>query len=229
MTILVDKQIREAIESGLISIDPYDPSLIQSNSLDIRLGNTESRYVAPGYNCVINPADETPRSVSRQVDKILIRPGEFLLAESLEYIKIPKDVVAFVVGKSSTGRLGVDMENAGLVDSGFEGTITFEMFNKTKSHTYSFPVGFPIAQMVFFSCEIVELAYNERATSRYVGQRGATPYRICNNDTAVQGTGNETEGETSTISTIVDFFTAPKRRKPGRRASNSDGAGVQDQ
>lgn len=229
MTILVDKQIREAIEGGLISIDPFDPSLIQSNSLDIRLGNTECRYVAPGYNCVINPADEAPRSVSRSVDKITLRPGEFLLVESMEYFKIPSNIVGIVMGKSSTGRLGVDVENAGLIDSGFEGTITLEMFNKTKSHTYSFPVGFPIAQVVFYSCEMVETAYNERTTSRYIGQRGATPYRVKSNDTTIQGTGNETEGETSTIETIVDFFTAPKRRKSSRRTSNSDATGVQDQ
>lgn len=213
MTILVDKTLRETIEAGTISIDPFDPSLIQPNSLDVRLGNTDCRYVAPGYNCVIDLAHEAPRSVSRQVDKIVIRPGEFLLVETMEYIKLPSNIYGEIMGKSSTGRLGVDVENAGLVDSGFEGTLTLELFNKTKSHTYSIPPGFPIAQIVFYSCDEVEKSYSQRKSARYLGQRGATPYRVKVNDSDDTGTQHEAHGEATAFGKAVDYFSSRKRGK----------------
>lgn len=213
MTLLVDKALREAITNGTIGIDPFDPSLIQPNSLDVRLGNTECRYVASGYNCVINPADEAPRSVSRQVDKVVIKPGEFILVETMEYVKLPSSIYGIIMGKSSTGRLGIDVENAGLVDSGFEGTLTLELYNKTKSHVYSLPPGFPIAQLVLYSCDEVETPYSERKSARYLGQRGATPFRVKKNDSDDTGTQHEAHGETSTFGKAVDYFSSRKRGK----------------
>ena len=230
MSILVDKTLRTAIETGTISIDPYDPSLIQPNSLDVRLGNTECRYVAPGYNCVINPADDAPRSVSRQVDKIVIKPGEFILVETMEYIKLPSTIYGEIMGKSSTGRLGIDVENAGLVDSGFEGTLTLELYNKTKNHTYALLPGFPIAQIVFYPCDEVETPYCSKTTARYCGQRGATPYRKPVYDTDDRGASNEAHGETSAIGKVIDHFSPRKRRKgAGRNSSTSTDSGEQDQ
>lgn len=230
MTILVDSQLRVAIEMGTILVDPYDPLLIQPNSLDVRLGNTECRYVAPGYNCVINPADEAPRSVSRQVDKVIIKPGEFILVETMEYIKLPSNIYGEIMGKSSTGRLGIDVENAGLVDSGFEGTLTLELYNKTKNHTYALPPGFPIAQIVFYPCDEVETPYNMKKTSRYNGQRGATPYRVITHDTDDRGTSSEVHGEATAFGKIVDHFSPRKRRKGagGNKRPSAD-SGEQDE
>ena len=208
-----DKEIREAIDSGRLVIDPFDPSLIQPNSLDVRLGGTESRYVTTGYNNIINLANDAPRNVSRQVDEVLIRPGEFVLVETLEYIEMPNDMYGMVIGKSSSGRLGIDTENAGLIDSGFKGTITLELYNKQRTISYRIPVGFEIAQIAFFECNEVETPYGSSTTSRYQGQRGATAYRVKQNDTAHQGTADKTDGETSTFGKAIDIFSARKRRK----------------
>lgn len=230
MSILVDKVLREAITAGTIYVDPFDPSFIQPNSLDVRLGNTECRYVAPGFSCTINPADEAPRSVSRQVDKIVIKPGEFILVETMEYIKLPSNIYGEIMGKSSTGRLGLDVENAGLVDSGFEGTLTLELYNKTKSHTYSIPVGFPIAQIVFYTCDEVEAAYCDRTTARYCGQRGATPYRVQPTyDSNDRTASSEADREAITFRKAVDHFASRKRRKgSSRNTGDSADSGKQD-
>lgn len=230
MSILVDKNLKDAIATGTILVDPFDPSLIQPNSLDVRLGNTECRYIAPGYNCVINPADEAPRSVSRQVDKVVIKPGEFILVETMEYFKLPSTIYGEIMGKSSTGRLGIDVENAGLIDSGFEGTLTLELYNKTKSHTYTLPPGFPIAQIVFYPCDEVETPYNMKSTSRYNGQRGATPYRVQTHDTDDRGASSEAYGETTAFGKAIDHFRARKRGKGsgGAKRSSAD-SGEQDE
>jgi dCTP deaminase len=214
MAILEDRTLREAIESAHLSVDPFDPSLIQANSLDVRLGNTECHYIPSGYNRnIINPADEAPRSVSRQVDRVVIHPGDFILVDTMEYFKLPSDIYGIVMGKSSIGRLGLDVENAGLIDSGFEGSITLELSNKNPLYTFVLSPGYPIAQIVFDSCEEVETPYNLRTTSRYNGQRGATPFRVNSNDSIIQGTQHETDGTPSSIAGIIDHFSPGKRRK----------------
>ena len=225
MTILVDSQLRVAIEMGTILVDPYDPLLIQPNSLDVRLGNTECRYIAPGYNCVINPADEAPRSVSRQVDKVVIKPGEFILVETMEYFKLPSTIYGEIMGKSSTGRLGIDVENAGLIDSGFEGTLTLELYNKTKSHTYTLSPGFPIAQIVFYPCDEVEMSYSQRKTARYLGQRGATPYRIQTYDANDRTASGEADGTDSAFGKAIDYFSSRKRKGSSGSKRNSTDSG----
>ena len=219
--ILEDRRIREAIQTGKLSLDPFEPSLIQPNSIDVRLGNTECQYVASGYSNVINLADDAPRSVSRQVDEVIIRPGEFKLVETLEYFKLPNDIFGMVVGKSSTGRLGVDVENAGLIDSGFEGTITLELYNKQKSIGYKIPVGYPIAQVVFFECNEVEVPYCNKTSARYCGQRGATPYRKIINVTNDRTASGEADGENSALGKVIDHFSPRKRRKGSGRVSGS--------
>ena len=62
-------------------------------------------------------------------DSIVIPPKSFILATTREYVKIPNDLVAFVEGRSSIGRMGLFIQNAGWVDPGFEGQITLELFN----------------------------------------------------------------------------------------------------
>lgn len=57
-------------------------------------------------------------------DGIEIQPGEFMLATTMEYIRIPNDCAAFVHGRSSIGRLGLTVQNAGFIDPGFHGEIT---------------------------------------------------------------------------------------------------------
>ena len=64
-----------------------------------------------------------------QAAKIVIPPQSFLLATTNEYIKLPNNITAFVEGRSSIGRMGLFIQNAGWVDAGFEGRITLELFN----------------------------------------------------------------------------------------------------
>ena len=112
--ILVDWQIEDRIRRGHIKVHPYDPGLIQPNSLDIRLGSHFVWYT-PG-DTVIDPYEkETICAKTEELvaDSIVLAPGQFLLAETLEEIELPDDVVASIEGKSSIARLGLNSTRRG--------------------------------------------------------------------------------------------------------------------
>ena len=121
--ILVDWQLLDRIARGHIRIDPYDPKLVQPNSVDIRLGNHFVWY--KGGSEVIDPYN--PDSVSSDVeethaDTFILNPGQFVLAETLECIELPDNIVATIEGKSSIARLGVTLhQTGGWIDAGFPG------------------------------------------------------------------------------------------------------------
>ncbi|MDD1718035.1 MAG: 2'-deoxycytidine 5'-triphosphate deaminase, partial [Methanoregulaceae archaeon] len=103
--ILVDWQLLDRIRHGYIFIEPFDPGLVQPNSIDIRLGNhfvwyEEGEEVIDPYvkGTIVEKTAET------RADSIVLRPGRFLLAETLETIGLPDNIVASIEGKSSIAR-----------------------------------------------------------------------------------------------------------------------------
>lgn len=114
--ILHDEAIIDAMEGGKIEIDPYpDPDQIQPASVDLRLGQH------------FNHPFETGKFTAQQMT---LEPGECLLARTEENIKVPDDMVAFVTGRSTVGRMFVTVhQTAGLIDPGYEGWITLEVAN----------------------------------------------------------------------------------------------------
>ncbi|KDE56426.1 dCTP deaminase [Methanoculleus sp. MH98A] len=180
--ILVDWQIEDRIRRGHIRVDPFEPGLIQPNSLDIRLGSHFVWYV-PGKT-VIDPYDsetvcrDTEETVA---DSIVLAPGRFLLAETLEAIELPDDVVASIEGKSSIARLGVELhQTGGWIDAGFRGTITLEMCN-VNSRPVKVYAGMPIGQLVFYRTDRAARPYNMKQDAKYMDQRQATLSRYHEN------------------------------------------------
>ncbi len=180
--ILVDWQIEDHIKRGFIKVDPYDPALIQPNSLDIRLGNHFVWYV-PGDD-VIDPFER--ESVCAEVeemtaDSIVLAPGQFVLAETYEAIELPDKIVASIEGKSSIARLGVELhQTGGWIDAGFRGTITLEMCN-VNSRPVKMYAGMPIGQLVFYTTERAARPYNCKGDAKYMDQRQATLSRYHEN------------------------------------------------
>ena len=101
-------------------------------------------------------------------------PGQFVLATTLEYFKLPDNLTAFVEGRSSIGRLGVFIQNAAWVDPGFEGEITLELFNANRC-AVELQSGRRVGQLVF--AQLDEHALNPY-NGKYQRQRGATGSRI---------------------------------------------------
>jgi dCTP deaminase len=173
--ILVDWQILDRITRGSINIDPYDPRLVQPNSLDIRLGNHFVWYT--GSSEVIDPYNKD--SVSSGIEEVhadsfILNPGQFVLAETLECIGLPDNVVATIEGKSSIARLGITLhQTGGWIDAGFRGTITLEMAN-VNSRPVKVYAGMPIGQLVFYTTERAEKPYDKKGDAKYLDQRQAT-------------------------------------------------------
>jgi len=180
--ILVDWQIEDRIRHGFIKVEPYEPGLIQPNSLDIRLGSHFVWYV-PG-EAVIDPYEK--ESVCSDVeemvaDSIVLQPGQFLLAETLETIELPDDVVASIEGKSSIARLGIELhQTGGWIDAGFRGTITLEMCN-VNARPVRIYAGMPIGQLVFYRTDRAARPYYMKRDAKYMDQRQATLSRYHEN------------------------------------------------
>lgn len=183
--ILSDKDIKRYIDKGSISINPQPE--IEGSSVDLTLADKfkrvvpnapevpeheESTYIDPKYQ-------QNIVNISLDDDMtFMIHPGEMILAATNEYIKIDGTVSAFVQGRSSYARMGLAIEIAGYVDSGFEGTITLEMVNTSKYPIKLYP-GEKICQIIFMPMSSEpDVPYNKKKSAKYMGQIDPEESRI---------------------------------------------------
>jgi dCTP deaminase len=184
MSVLVDWELNELIKDGTIGIMPLGKGAIQSNSIDVRLGNNFACYDVNYAGVEIDPYDEDSTRlglIAQTTDRILLIKGAFLLAETMETIKLPDNICATIEGKSSMARLGITVhQTGGWIDCGFEGTITMEMTNEN-IRPIVLTAGMPIAQIVFYKTETAQLPYHARVSAKYNKQSGATGSRFYKN------------------------------------------------
>ena len=170
--ILSDKTILELLDRGTLGISPLEPGQIQPASVDIRLGNTFS--IVEDSSSGIITLEREIHYKSIQTDTYLLLPGQFVLATTMEYVRLPDDLTAFVEGRSSLGRMGLFIQNAGWVDPGFHGEITLELFNANRC-AIQLQAGRRIGQLVFSRMDGPALhPYN----GKYQGQTGATGSKV---------------------------------------------------
>ncbi len=170
--ILSDKTIFRMLKEKTLIIEPVEEEQIQPASVDIRLGDTFS-IVEDSPNGIITMQNEiTYKTI--QTDRYILLPGQFVLATTLEYFVMPNDLTAFVEGRSSLGRMGLFIQNAGWVDPGFEGEITLELFNANRCAIELQP-GRRVGQLVF--AQLDDTALNPYK-GKYQGQKGATGSRV---------------------------------------------------
>ncbi len=181
-SVLSDGTIRELVAAGRIAIDPWDPGMIQPASVDLRLG--DSFRVFHNHRTSAIDLRDPPGNLTEEVvpapgEPFVIHPGEFCLGRTLEWVRIPNDIVARIEGKSSLGRLGLIVHaTAGFCDPGFEGTLTLELNNLTRVPIKLYP-SLPIAQLSFMALDRpAETPYGSPGLgSHYQGQRAATESR----------------------------------------------------
>ena len=144
---------------------------IGPSSVDLTLSPSYAK-LNPPIN-VINPENELVYDKFTS-DRYKMNPHEFILASTNEYIRVPEDMAAYVEGRSSIGRLGLQVQNAGFIDAGFRGQITLELQNQSK-HFIRLYSGMRICQLVY--CQMTtpcSSPYN----GKYQFQKGATFSRI---------------------------------------------------
>jgi dCTP deaminase len=177
--VLSDRTIRTEIDAGRITIDPYDPTLIQPSSVDVRVDSRFRVFHNARYPFidVRQPMEDLTELVEIQGDApFILHPGEFVLGQTLEHVTLPDDLVARLEGKSSLGRLGLLIHStAGFVDSGFSGNLTLELSN-VANLPIALYFGMKIGQISFFRMSsAVERPYGSKELgSKYQGQSEPT-------------------------------------------------------
>lgn len=170
--ILSDQTLQEMIASGELGVSPLTDESIQPASIDCRLGNHFLVVEDRQMQTIDLNTEITYREI--EGDSITIPPHSFLLATTLETVKLPDNLTAFVEGRSSIGRIGLFIENAGWVDPGFEGQITLELYN-ANSLPIRLEAGRRICQLVF--CRMDQTA-QAPYRGKYQGQRRATGSQV---------------------------------------------------
>ncbi len=180
--LLSDRDLLDEIDNGRLGLDPFDPTLIQPSSIDVRLdrmfrvfNNSKYTHIDPS----IQQDDLTSLVEPKGEDPFVLHPGEFVLGSTFEAVTLPDDIAGRLEGKSSLGRLGLlTHSTAGFVDPGFSGHITLELSNVANLPIVLWP-GMKIGQLCLFRLSSPSMHPYGSAIygSRYQGQRGPTPSR----------------------------------------------------
>ncbi|MBA2419495.1 MAG: dCTP deaminase [Nocardioidaceae bacterium] len=178
--LLSDRDILAEIHGDRIVLDPYEPSMLQPSSIDVRLDKffrvfENHRY--PHIDPAEDQAELTQEVIAEGGEPFIMHPGEFVLGSTYEQVSLPDDVAARLEGKSSLGRLGLlTHATAGFIDPGFSGHVTLELANVATLPIKLYP-GMKIGQLCFFRLSSpAEHPYgSSKYASRYQGQRGPTP------------------------------------------------------
>jgi dCTP deaminase len=163
--ILSDLRILEEMEKGTIVVTPYNRDCLGSNSYDVHLGKylalyTDTELDAKKHNMIEH--FEIPD------EGFLLMPDKFYLGVTEEYTESHAHI-PFLEGKSSTGRLGIDIHaTAGKGDVGFCGNWTLEISVKMPVRVYA---GMPIGQLIYFPADgEILVPYNTKKNAKYSGQ-----------------------------------------------------------
>src|SRR6188474_3012681 len=177
--VLSDRTIRAEIDAGRIAFDPYDPSLIQPSSVDVRVDRSFRVFhnARHPFIDVRKAQEDLTELVTVPGDEpFILHPGEFVLGRTLEWVELPDDIVARLEGRSSLGRLGLLIHStAGYVDPGWKGTLTLELSN-VANLPIALYAGMRIGQISFFRMSSpVERPYGSKELgSKYQGQSEPT-------------------------------------------------------
>src|SRR4029078_1444539 len=128
-----DATIARYLAEGKVEIDPYDESLLQPSSVDVRVDRLFRVFHNNRYTFIDVKAEQSELTELVEVDDehpFVLHPGEFVLGSTLERLPPPDDLVARLEGKSSLGRLGLLIHStAGFIDPGWDGHVTLELAN----------------------------------------------------------------------------------------------------
>lgn len=184
MSIKSDRWIRRMAQ-GHGMIEPYEDAQVRKGTIsygvssygyDMRVAN-EFKIFTNVNNAIVDPKQFDDRSfVNFEGDVCIVPPNSFALARSVEYFRIPRNVMTLCVGKSTYARCGI-ITNVTPFEPEWEGFVTLEISNTTPLPAKVY-AGEGIAQVIFFEAdEPCETSYADRK-GKYQGQVGVTPPRL---------------------------------------------------
>ena len=160
--ILSDKKILEGLEDGSIVIEPFDSSCLGTNSYDVHLGPTLAIY----KDHILDAKKHNQIEMLEIPDEgFVLHPNTLYLGVTIEYTET-HNAVPFLEGKSSVGRLGIDIHaTAGKGDVGFCNTWTLEISCTHPVRVYG---GMPIGQLIYFRVDgEIQNYYNKKQNAKY--------------------------------------------------------------
>ncbi|MEX2723397.1 MAG: dCTP deaminase [Candidatus Freyarchaeota archaeon] len=152
---------------------------IAHGSVDLRLG-TEFIITKRTKYHLLDPMQENIESQIEQYQdkiyigykrKLILQPHQFILGSTLEYIKLPNDLLGYVIGRSSWGRVGLIIATATMVGPGFSGSLTLELVNLGEANLALYP-GTRIAQLVLHTMDDEDKGYISKPEAKYIGAVG---------------------------------------------------------
>ncbi len=183
MSIKSDKWIRRMAEQGMI--EPFEPGQVRGNEggriisygtssygYDVRCSE-EFKVFTNIYSATVDPKEFDEKSfVDIHGDYCIIPPNSFALARTVEYFRIPRNVLTVCLGKSTYARCGI-IVNVTPLEPEWEGHVTLEFSNTTNLPAKIY-ANEGVAQMLFFeSDEVCDVSYRDRG-GKYQGQKGVT-------------------------------------------------------
>ncbi len=178
--LLADHQIRHLAQSQAM-IDPFVEKQTKEGVISYGLSSfgydaraaKEFKIFTNVDNAMVDPKDFSHQSfVNRSVDVCVIPPNSFALTHTVEYFRIPKDVLVICLGKSTYARCGL-IVNVTPLEPGWEGHVTLEISNTTPLPAKVY-ANEGVAQFLFFKGSAAcEVSYADRK-GKYMGQRGVT-------------------------------------------------------
>lgn len=185
MSIKSDRWIRQMAENhGMI--EPFEPQQVRYNQhgeklvsygtssygYDVRCAN-EFKVFTNVHSAIVDPKNFDEKSFIDIVgNECIIPPNSFALARTVEYFRIPRDVLTICLGKSTYARCGI-IVNVTPLEPEWEGHVTLEFSNTTNLPARIY-AGEGVAQMLFFqSDDVCETSYKDRG-GKYQGQTGVT-------------------------------------------------------
>jgi dCTP deaminase len=195
LSIRPDRWIIEQARKGMI--DPFESGQVRSKLGFGSARNREEKIVSYGtssygydarcdrqfkvftnvFSSIVDPKHFDPKSfVEMEGDHCIIPPNSFALAQTIEYFRIPRNVLVICLGKSTYARCGI-VVNVTPLEPEWEGTVTLEFSNTTPLPAKIYAME-GAAQMIFFESDAVcTTSYKDR-NGKYQGQRGVTPPRV---------------------------------------------------
>ncbi|UOQ46556.1 dCTP deaminase [Halobacillus salinarum] len=172
--ILSRQTIIKHIEEGQLVVEPLDYAHIQPASVDLELG----RHFMAVDEHTTGKLSMKEKASYRDIfvgsgEPIIIPPHSFMLATSKEWVKLPNHLTAFLEGRSSVGRMGLFIQNAGWVDPGFEGRLTLELYNSNRA-PIELIEGRRICQLVIAEVDEPTQPYK----GKYAGQMSTTASEV---------------------------------------------------
>ena len=177
--ILSDRDIKAAIKEEQLSFTPnLQPDQIGPSSIDLKLSPVFKLFNLTS-NSLLDVRKGIPDNflITHTVEKdspFILHPNNFVLASTVEYIKIPDNMAVRVEGKSSLARMGILVHTAGFCDPGFEGTITLEISNQSNLAIAIYPDMYICQIAIEQLSSPAEVPYNKRKKSIYMKQTGPT-------------------------------------------------------